>query len=106
MTDEERERVINEWLPADIREAKEDAAKYDDRGGISFIMDTRLVSNLRQGKQMDMDVYDLAEWCCISELGSISIKNGCAPVEVPDFTRGAWNKVDGFKYAFSDGSFR
>ena len=47
-----------------------------------------------------MDVYDLAEWSCIGELGSISIENGNAPVEVPDFTRGDWNVVDGFSYAF------
>jgi len=48
-----------------------------------------------------MDVYDLAEWCCLGELGAISIANGNAPVEVPDFTRGAWDKLDGFSYAFA-----
>ena len=57
-------------------------------------------------KIYDMDVYDMAEWCCLAELGEISIKNGCMPVEVPDFTRGAWKKTDGFKYAFSDGTMR
>ncbi len=75
-------------------------------GGMDFLMDYRLMYCLHNGLPLDMDVYDLAEWCCISELGAISIKNGCAPVEVPDFTRGAWNKVDGFKYAFADGSFK
>jgi len=43
----------------------------------------------------------MAEWCCLAELGEISIKNGNMPVEVPDFTRGAWNQVNGFSYAFA-----
>ncbi len=87
LTDNECKRVISEWLPADIREAKENAAKYDDRGGISFIMDSRLVDNLRQGKQMDMDVYDLAEWCAVVELSRLSIEGGFVPVAFPDFRR-------------------
>ncbi len=53
-----------------------------------------------------MDVYDLASWCCLSELGAISIEHGNAAVEVPDFTRGLWQEREGFKYAFADGSFR
>lgn len=75
-------------------------------GGMDFIMDFRLAYCLHYGLPVDMDVYDLATWCCVSELGEISINNHCSPVEVPDFTRGAWAKRDGFKYAFSDGSFR
>ena len=50
-------------------------------------MDTRLVNNLRQGKQMDMDVYDLAEWCAVVELSRLSIESGFVPVSFPDFRR-------------------
>mgnify|MGYP005917584175 CR=1 FL=1 len=57
---------------------------------------------LRNGLPLDMDVYDLAEWCALSPLSEISIENGNAPVEYPDFTRGAWNKVSGFRHAFKD----
>ena len=67
---------------------------------IDYLMDSRLIYCLRHGLPLDMDVYDLAEWCCISDLSRISLENGSMPVEVPDFTRGEWNKVDGFKYAF------
>ena len=85
----------------------EDLAKrVGGHGGMDFLMDYRLNYCLHYGLPLDMDVYDLAEWCCIGELGAISIANGCAPVEVPDFTRGAWDKVDGFKYAFADGSMK
>jgi hypothetical protein len=48
---------------------------------------------------LDMDVYDLAEWSCIGALGRISIENGNAPVRVPDFTRGGWNKIQGYRHA-------
>lgn len=48
-----------------------------------------------------MDVYDLAEWCCMADLTRLSIENGNAPVAVPDFTRGNWNKVDGYHHAFA-----
>lgn len=80
-------------------ELEEAAKMVGGHGGMDFIMDYRLVYCLRKGLPLDMDVYDLAEWCCVSDLSRISIENGCAPVEVPDFTRGEWDKVDGFKYA-------
>lgn len=77
------------------------AKQVGGHGGMDFIMDYRLVYCLRNGLPLDMDVYDMAEWCCLTELGRISIENGNAPVEVPDFTRGAWDKIQGFSYAFA-----
>ncbi len=77
------------------------AKEVGGHGGMDFIMDYRLIYCLRNGLPLDMDVYDMAEWCCLAELGSISINNGNMPVEVPDFTRGAWNQLKGFSYAFA-----
>ena len=77
------------------RVSMEEAGKILNRaldGGMDFIMDYRLVYCLRNGLPLDMDVYDLAEWCCISELSAISCEHGGAPVAVPDFTRGSWKK--------------
>ena len=82
------------------------AQKVGGHGGMDFLMDYRLCYCLHYGLPVDMDVYDLATWCSIAELGAISIANNGAAVEVPDFTRGAWEKRDGFKYAFNDGSFK
>jgi predicted dehydrogenase len=78
----------------------ETAKKIGGHGGMDFIMDYRLIYCLHHGLPLDMDVYDLAEWCCISDLSRISLENGSMPVEIPDFTRGEWNKTDGFRYAF------
>ncbi len=75
------------------------AKKVGGHGGTDFIMDYRLVYCLHNGLPLDMDVYDLAEWCCVSELSRLSLENGSAPVEVPDFTRGEWNRINGFSYA-------
>ena len=82
-------------------ELEELAKKVGGHGGMDFIMDYRLVYCLRNGLPLDMDVYDMAEWCCLAELGAISIENGSMPVEVPDFTRGAWNQLKGFSYALA-----
>ncbi len=117
----ERDRIdFHGALPADVverlqkkyptpildKDLEELAKRVGGHGGMDFLMDYRLNYCLHYGLPLDMDVYDLAEWCCIGELGAISIANGCAPVEVPDFTRGAWDRVDGFRYAFADGTFK
>jgi len=36
---------------------------------------------------------------CLVELTEKSVQNNGAPVEIPDFTRGAWDKVKGLKFA-------
>ena len=75
------------------------AREVGGHGGMDFIMDYRLVYCLRHGLPLDMDVYDLAEWCCVAPLSRLSLENGSMPVEVPDFTRGAWDRVPAFHYA-------
>ena len=82
-------------------ELEELAKEVGGHGGMDYIMDYRLVYCLRNGLPLDMDVYDLAEWCCLGELGAISISHGSAPVEIPDFTRGAWDEVKGYRHAFA-----
>ena len=73
-------------------------------GGMDYIMDARLVYCLQNGLPLDMDVYDMAEWCCLAELGSLSMDNNCAAVAFPDFTRGHWDDIQGYKHAYSDGA--
>lgn len=64
---------------------------------MSGIMDRRLIYCLQKGLPLDMDVYDMAEWCSIIPLSEESLRLGSVPIEIPDFTRGAWDileKVD------------
>ena len=81
---------------------EEMAKKVGGHGGMDFTMDSRLVYCLQNGLPLDLDVYDLAEWCCLAELGSLSMDNNCAAVAFPDFTRGGWQKIKGFRFAFAD----
>lgn len=98
-----REMFPHPVLDADLEQA---ALKVGGHGGMDYIMDYRLIYCLHYGLPVDMDVYDLASWCCLADLGSTSIKAGFAPVEVPDFTRGGWEKRQGMKYAFKGGELK
>lgn len=102
VSDEVRKQLMAEYKHPIHRELEEKAKSVGGHGGMDFIMDYRLVYCLRNGLPLDMDVYDLAEWCCLPELTRISLENGNMPVAVPDFTRGAWNKVQGYRHAFAE----
>ena len=81
-------------------ELEEKAKEVGGHGGMDFIMDYRLIYCLQNGLPLDMDVYDLAEWCCLAPLTALSLENHSAPVIIPDFTRGGWNRTDGYRHAF------
>ena len=66
------------------------AKKVGGHGGMDFLMDLRWAYCLQNGLPLDMDVYDLASWCCIAELSERSVRNRSASMDVPDFTRGGW----------------
>lgn len=68
----------------------EEARRRKVPNEMNYVMDCRLIHCLRNGLPLDMDVYDAAEWSCITELSEKSVLNGSVPVEIPDFTRGAW----------------
>ena len=93
--------LIEKYESPIVAKYEKQAKEVGGHGGMDFIMDSRLVYCLQNGLPLDIDVYDLAEWCCLAELGSISMDNGNIPVEVPDFTRGEWNKVKGFHHAYA-----
>ena len=102
VSNEVRDSLMMAYKHPIAKDIEEKAKQVGGHGGMDFIMDYRLVYCLHHGLPLDMDVYDMAEWCCISELSRISLENGSMPVEVPDFTRGEWNKTEGYSYAFAE----
>ena len=77
------------YVPAGLPEplkavAREVDAKHE---GMDLLMDYRLIQALREGRPLDMDVYDLAEWCALAPLSALSLEAGGVPVAYPDFTR-------------------
>jgi predicted dehydrogenase len=81
-----------------VVDIEEKAKEVGGHGGMDFIMDYRLIYCLRNGLPLDQDVYDAAEWSSIIELSKKSVENQSMPIIVPDFTRGAWNKVNTVTY--------
>ena len=99
---EQMDSLVNAYTPQFVKEITDKAREVGGHGGMDYIMDYRLVYCLRNGLPLDEDVYDCAEWSAVQELSRISLENGSMPVEFPDFTRGDWDKVDGFSYAFKN----
>ena len=50
------------------------------------------------GLPLDMNVYDLASWCCLCELTEKSADSRGRSLDVPDFTRGAWKSQKPFGF--------
>lgn len=101
MPEEIKNRLMNQYKDPIVKTMEEQAKEVGGHGGMDFIMDSRLIYCLRNGLPLDMDVYDLAEWCSLIPLTKLSIENGSVPVKIPDFTRGSWNKIQGYRHAFA-----
>ena len=85
--------LMNKYEHPLAKQIGEKAKKVGGHGGMDFIMDYRLIYCLRNGLQLDQDVYDAAAWSSIVNLSELSVNNKGASVEVPDFTRGAWENA-------------
>ena len=92
----------HEWQPLDTVKEYEDplwqetgelARREGGHGGVDFLMTYRLIQCLREGTVPDMDVYDAAAWSAPGPLSELSVAQGSAPIEFPDFTRGQWQKL-------------
>lgn len=89
----EKIRELEElYTPEMVKHIAEVARVIGGHGGMDFIMDWRMIDCLRNGLALDMDVYDLASWCCITPLSYWSVANRSNSIDIPDFTCGSWEK--------------
>ena len=102
VSEELRKELMETYRPVS-HEFEKMAKEMGGHGGMDFIMDYRMIYCLQNGLHMDADVYDLAEWSAPIPLTEISLENESAPVEIPDFTRGAWNKLKRIEFAEAPG---
>lgn len=89
------DKKYDEYLPdcwKNITKEQLDAG----HGGMDYVELREFVDRLKIGKEMPLDVYDAAAWMCVTCLSEESIKNGGKPVEIPDFTRGAYKTREDF----------
>jgi hypothetical protein len=75
-----------------VKKIGDTAKKVGGHGGMDFLMDWRLVSQLRNGLPLDMDVYDAAAWTSIGLLSEVSEANRSQSIDVPDFTAGHYKQ--------------
>ena len=87
------EKCRKEYMHPLWKQAGDLAKKSGGHGGMDFLMDLRWVYCLQNGLPLDMDVYDLASWSCLCEITERSQARRGAPVDIPDFTRGAWKTM-------------
>lgn len=87
---EELKDLTAQHTPPIIKHVGEIAKKIGGHGGMDFIMDWRLIDCLRNGLPLDQDVYDGALWSSVFPLSERSVAKKSRTVDVPDFTRGAW----------------
>ena len=90
--------LLKDYTHPIIKDIEEKAKEVGGHGGMDFIMDYRLIYCLRNGLPLDQDVYDAAEWSAIIELSRKSVENQSMPIKIPDFTRGAWQKLNKVTY--------
>lgn len=71
-------------------------------GGMDWLVFNAYFEALANGDVPPIDTYDTAAWMAITPLSEMSVKGGGTPVEVPDFTDGAWmNRTDKNKGFYS-----
>lgn len=87
---EELDELYKKYSPPIINHIGTIAKDVGGHGGMDFIMDWRLIDCLRNGLALDQDVYDAAAWSCLVPLSQRSVAKKSRTVDIPDFTRGAW----------------
>jgi predicted dehydrogenase len=73
-------------------------------GGMDWFVFNAFVESVKQKKQTPIDVYDSVTMSVITPLSTKSLKEGNAPQEFPDFTRGKW-KTRKNTFALDDSGF-
>lgn len=90
VSEDDYAKLEKQYTPAIVAKIGDLAKQIGGHGGMDFMMDWRLIDCLRNGLPVDMDVYDAAAWSVIGPLSEWSVANRSAPIDIPDFTCGAW----------------
>ena len=83
------EQYVERYLP-DIWKTTTEEERKLFHGGMDGVMWKCVLKAIQNGEAMPIDVYDAASWMVVTALSEESIRRGGAPMEIPDFTSGAW----------------
>jgi hypothetical protein len=91
---------VDEWLKKydhPLWKKYESEAVGAGHGGMDWFVFNGFIMAVKDKKQTPIDVYDSVTMSAITPLSTKSLKEGNAPQEFPDFTRGKWKtKKDTF----------
>ena len=79
-----------EELMPDVWKNMTEEDKKSGHGGMDGVMFRVFIDAAKEGKPMPIDVYDAASWMCITALSEVSVAQGGAVQQIPDFTAGKW----------------
>ena len=85
LTGDAAERYMSQFEGTDAARLLRKGEAMNVPNAMNYAMDARLIHCLNNGLPLDIDVYDAAEWSCLTELSRLSAQNGCNPVEIPGF---------------------
>lgn len=74
------------------------AGNSDDYDWICF---RAFIESVKAGTDTPINAYDTVSWMAIGPLSEMSIRNGGAPVSIPDFSRGKWIRSEPFHGKYS-----
>ena len=80
---------FKKYVPECWSKENEERIKEKGHGGMDWLNFEVFFNALREGKEMPIDVYDMASWGAVTTLSEMSIKTGQS-YDFPDFTRGKY----------------
>ena len=84
------EKFVAQYEHPLFRRVGELAKKMGGHGGMDFLELYRMVECLQNGLPLDQNVYEGCFWSSVGPLSEKSVREGGAPQDFPDFTRGNW----------------
>jgi predicted dehydrogenase len=87
--EEDYARLYEQYTPEILRRLHKDSQGHG-HGGSDMRMNWHIIDCLRNGLPLPQDVYDAAALSAMVPLTSWSAQNRSSPIDIPDFTCGAW----------------
>jgi len=87
---EEYKSITEQYKPGVFKKEEYMNQQTSSEFGADMLMMRRLIDCLHNGLPLDMDVYDGVSMSSVLPLGEWSVRNGSQPIDIPDFTTGAW----------------
>lgn len=90
VSQEKYDALMKEYEPGILKKTNLLEKDSESEFRADSLMMWRLIDCLHNGLPLDMDVYDGVAMSSVLPLSEWSVNNGSQPIDIPDFTSGAW----------------